>query len=59
MQSRNVNLEREDHLNITEANLTIMMKFVLLSFTDIPQSQLFLLGVFLVIYMIILLGNGV
>ena len=59
MQSRNVNLEREDHLKITETNLTIMIKFVLLSFTDIPQSQWFLLGVFLVIYMIILLGNGV
>uniref|UniRef100_A0A4W2GM02 Olfactory receptor n=1 Tax=Bos indicus x Bos taurus TaxID=30522 RepID=A0A4W2GM02_BOBOX len=59
MQSRNVNLEREDHLKITETNLTIMMEFVLLGFTDIPQFQWFLFGIFLVIYVIILLGNGV
>ena len=59
MQSANVNLEREDHLKITETNLSIMMEFVLLGFTDIPQFQWFLFGIFLVIYVIILLGNGV
>ena len=36
-----------------------MMEFVLLGFTDIPQFQWFLFGIFLVIYVIILLGNGV
>lgn len=35
-----------------------MMDFVLLGFTDIPQFQWFLFGIFLVIYVIILLGNG-
>ena len=59
MQSTNVNLEREDHLKITETNLSIMMEFVLLGFTDIPQFQWFLFGIFLVIYVIILLGNGI
>ena len=58
MQSRNVNLEREDDLKITETNLTLMMDVVLLGFTDIPQFQWFLFGIFLVIYTIILLGNG-
>uniref|UniRef100_A0A8D0PKF7 Olfactory receptor n=2 Tax=Sus scrofa TaxID=9823 RepID=A0A8D0PKF7_PIG len=59
MQSRNVNLQRENNLKSTETNLTIMMEFVLLGFADIPQFHWFLFGGFLVIYLIILLGNGI
>ena len=59
MQSRNVNLQRENNLKITETNLTIMMEFILLGFSDIPQFHWFLFGGFLVIYLIILLGNGI
>uniref|UniRef100_A0A8C3WDL2 Olfactory receptor n=1 Tax=Catagonus wagneri TaxID=51154 RepID=A0A8C3WDL2_9CETA len=59
MQSRNVNPQRENNLKITETNLTIMMEFVLLGFGDIPQFHWFLFGVFLVIYLIILLGNAI
>uniref|UniRef100_A0A8C3VM49 Olfactory receptor n=1 Tax=Catagonus wagneri TaxID=51154 RepID=A0A8C3VM49_9CETA len=59
MQSRNINPQRENNLKITEANFTIMMEFVLLGFCDIPQFHWFLFGVFLVIYLIILLENSV
>uniref|UniRef100_A0A4X1TS51 Olfactory receptor n=1 Tax=Sus scrofa TaxID=9823 RepID=A0A4X1TS51_PIG len=55
----NVNLQRENNLKITETNLTIMMEFILLGFSDIPQFHWFLFGGFLVIYLIILLGNGI
>ena len=58
MQSRNVNPQRENNLKITETNLTIMIAFVLLGFADIPQFHSFLFAVFLVIYLIILLGNS-
>ena len=39
-------------MKITETNLTIMMEFVLLSFSDIPQFRWFLFGIFLVIHMV-------
>ncbi|VTJ79769.1 Hypothetical predicted protein, partial [Marmota monax] len=39
-------------------NLTSRMEFVLLGFAEVPQLQWFLFGLFFVIYMIILLGNG-
>ncbi|XP_037695995.1 olfactory receptor 10AG1-like [Choloepus didactylus] len=42
----------------SEENLTELTEFVLLGFADIPHLQWFLFGLFLVIYIIILLGNG-
>ncbi|XP_070343380.1 olfactory receptor 10AG1-like [Equus asinus] len=59
MQSKNVSPQRENNLKITETNFTVMMEFVLLGFSDIPKFHWLLFGIFLVIYMIILLGNGI
>ena len=42
-----------------EENLTKLMEFVLLGFTDVPHLQWFLFGLFLVIYIIILISNGI
>ncbi|XP_027698496.1 olfactory receptor 10AG1-like [Vombatus ursinus] len=39
-------------------NFTLGMEFILLGFSDLPNLQGFLFGVFLVIYMCILIGNG-
>nr|XP_023398259.1 olfactory receptor 10AG1-like [Loxodonta africana] len=39
-------------------NLTELMEFVLLGFADMPQLQRFLFGLFLIIYIIILMSNG-
>ncbi|XP_023398259.2 olfactory receptor 10AG1-like [Loxodonta africana] len=39
-------------------NLTELMEFVLLGFADMPQLQWFLFGLFLIIYIIILMSNG-
>nr|XP_003423764.1 olfactory receptor 10AG1-like [Loxodonta africana] len=41
-----------------EENLTELMEFVLLGFADIPHIQWFLFGLFLIIYIIILMSNG-
>ncbi|XP_003423013.4 olfactory receptor 10AG1-like [Loxodonta africana] len=41
-----------------EENLTEMMEFSLLGFADMPHLQWFLFGLFLVIYIIILMSNG-
>nr|XP_010601011.1 olfactory receptor 10AG1-like [Loxodonta africana] len=41
-----------------EENLTEMMEFALLGFADMPHLQWFLFGLFLVIYIIILMSNG-
>ncbi|XP_070086518.1 olfactory receptor 10AG1-like [Equus caballus] len=59
MQPKNVRPQRENNLKIIETNFSIMIEFVLLGFSDIPQFHWFLFGVFLVIYIIILLGNGI
>nr|XP_014703943.2 olfactory receptor 10AG1-like [Equus asinus] len=59
MQPKNVSPQRENNLKITETNFTVMMEFVLLGFSDIPKFHWLLFGIFLVIYMIILLGNGI
>ncbi|XP_058383612.1 olfactory receptor 10AG1-like [Diceros bicornis minor] len=59
MQPENVSPRRENNLKITETNFTILVEFVLLGFSDIPKFHWFLFGVFLVIYMIILLGNAI
>ena len=42
-----------------EGNLTKLMEFVLLGFADVPHLQKFLFGLFLLIYIIILMGNGI
>ncbi|XP_053515234.1 olfactory receptor 10AG1 [Artibeus jamaicensis] len=41
-----------------EGNLTKPMEFVLLDFADVPHLQWFLFGLFLIIYIMILVGNG-
>ncbi|KAM9659486.1 olfactory receptor 10AG1-like [Trichechus inunguis] len=41
-----------------EDNLTELMEFVLLGFADIPHLQWFLFGLFLIIYIVILMSNG-
>ncbi|KAM9219807.1 olfactory receptor 10AG1-like [Dugong dugon] len=41
-----------------EGNLTELMEFVLLGFADMPHLQWFLFGLFLIIYIIILMSNG-
>nr|XP_003422369.1 olfactory receptor 10AG1-like [Loxodonta africana] len=41
-----------------EDNLTEVVEFVLLGFADIPHLQWFLFGLFLIIYVIILMSNG-
>ncbi|KAM4846262.1 olfactory receptor 10AG1-like [Thomomys bottae] len=58
MQSRQVSLWGENQPEVTEANSTAVTEFVLLGFTDISRLHGFLFGIFLVIYVIILLGNG-
>ncbi|XP_004585603.2 olfactory receptor 10AG1-like [Ochotona princeps] len=42
-----------------EVNFTSVVEFVLLGFSDIPNLQTFLFVMFLIIYVIILIGNGV
>nr|XP_010968473.1 PREDICTED: olfactory receptor 10AG1-like [Camelus bactrianus] len=44
---------------MTETNLTVRMDFVLLGFSDIPRFHWLLFGVFSVIYLAIVLGNGI
>ncbi|XP_064145099.1 olfactory receptor 10AG1-like [Loxodonta africana] len=41
-----------------EDNLTELMAFVLLGFADMPHLRWFLFGLFLIIYIIILMSNG-
>ncbi|XP_011382962.1 olfactory receptor 10AG1-like [Pteropus vampyrus] len=41
-----------------EDNVSTVMQFVLLGFYELPQLQKLLFGVFLIIYMIILIGNS-
>ncbi|XP_036920416.1 olfactory receptor 10AG1-like [Sturnira hondurensis] len=41
-----------------EGNLTKPMEFILLDFADVPHLQWFLFGLFLIIYIMILVGNG-
>ncbi|XP_017653411.1 olfactory receptor 10AG1-like, partial [Nannospalax galili] len=59
MQSRNVTLPEENKRNIIEINLTVPAEFVLVGFSDIPKLHWFFFGIFLFIYVIILLGNGI
>ncbi|XP_012512306.1 PREDICTED: olfactory receptor 10AG1-like [Propithecus coquereli] len=56
---RNLNPQTESKLKITETNLTTIIEFILLGFSDIPKLHWFLFGLFFLIYVIILLGNGI
>uniref|UniRef100_A0A7N4PHL1 Olfactory receptor n=2 Tax=Sarcophilus harrisii TaxID=9305 RepID=A0A7N4PHL1_SARHA len=40
------------------SNITFVVEFILLGFSDLPNFQKLLFGIFLVIYMNILIGNG-
>ena len=42
-----------------EGNLGKLTEFVLLDFADVPHLQRFLFGLFLLTYIIILMGNGI
>ncbi|XP_074084138.1 olfactory receptor 10AG1-like [Macrotis lagotis] len=44
--------------NGAEENFTVIMEFILLGFSDLPNFQGFLFGIFLIIYASILIGNG-
>ncbi|XP_049747894.1 olfactory receptor 10AG1-like [Elephas maximus indicus] len=59
MQPRRPNPQRENKLKVTETNISTMMEFVFLGFSDIPKFHWFLFGAFLVVYMIILMGSGI
>ncbi|XP_032216218.1 olfactory receptor 10AG1-like [Mustela erminea] len=45
--------------NPAEVNLTSMMEFILLGFSDYPNLQMFLFIIFFFVYVIILMGNGI
>ncbi|XP_055993561.1 olfactory receptor 10AG1-like [Sorex fumeus] len=47
------------HKNQAEVNLTARTEFVLLGFSDITNSQMFLFVIFFLVYLIIVLGNGI
>ncbi|XP_066110028.1 olfactory receptor 10AG1-like [Saccopteryx bilineata] len=44
--------------NLPQGNHTALMGFILLGFSDVPDLQEFLFGMFLIIYVIILIGNS-
>ena len=44
---------------LANVNLTSVIEFVLLGFSDIPNLQMFLFVMFLFIYVITLMGNGI
>ncbi|XP_036621060.1 olfactory receptor 10AG1-like [Trichosurus vulpecula] len=48
----------ENTRKLMEANLTDVVEFILLGFSDLPKLQGLLFGIFLVVYMSILIGNG-
>uniref|UniRef100_A0A7N4PHN8 Olfactory receptor n=2 Tax=Sarcophilus harrisii TaxID=9305 RepID=A0A7N4PHN8_SARHA len=49
---------RQKKNQMAENNLTNMMEFILLGFSDLPNLQGFLFGIFSIIYLSILIGNG-
>ena len=51
--------QMEPQKYLVNVNLTSMMEFILLGFSDIPSLQMFLFVMFLFIYMITLMGNGI
>ena len=50
--------QMEPQKYLVNVNLTSMMEFVLLGFSDIPNLQMFLFVIFLFTYVITLMGNG-
>ncbi|XP_036620081.1 olfactory receptor 10AG1-like [Trichosurus vulpecula] len=48
----------ENEENVGGENLTVMVEFILLGFSDFPRLEGFLFVLFLIIYMSILIGNG-
>ncbi|XP_039695976.1 olfactory receptor 10AG1-like [Pteropus medius] len=49
----------ENQLKTEKSNMTTITEFVLLGFSDIPNSQWILFGIFLVIYLTILMCNSI
>ncbi|XP_006920837.1 olfactory receptor 10AG1-like [Pteropus alecto] len=49
----------ENQLKTEKSNMTTITEFVLLGFSDIPNSQWILFGIFLVIYLAILMCNSI
>ncbi|XP_028359891.1 olfactory receptor 10AG1-like [Phyllostomus discolor] len=49
----------KNKLKTEKSNVTTMMEFVLLGFSDIPSMQWLLFGIFLVIYLTILMCNSI
>ncbi|KAM9659436.1 olfactory receptor 10AG1-like [Trichechus inunguis] len=49
----------EHQENLPEVNHTSVKEFFLLGFSDIPNLQMLLFGIFLFVYVIILMGNGI
>lgn len=45
--------------DLVDVNLTSIMEFVLLGFSDIPNLQMFLFVTFFFVYVITLMGNGI
>ncbi|KAM5248380.1 uncharacterized protein ACOB6Z_010539 [Ctenodactylus gundi] len=58
MQPGRINVQKESRWSVPAANLSTRTDFVLLGFSDVPRLHFFLFGVFLLIYVIILVGNG-
>ena len=52
-------LQMEYKLRTEKSNMTTMMEFILLGFSDIPNFQWILLGIFLVLYLTILMCKSV
>ena len=52
-------LQMENKFKREKSNVTTMMEFVLLGFSDIPNIQWILFGIFLVIYLTILMCNSI
>ncbi|XP_043827758.1 olfactory receptor 10AG1-like [Dromiciops gliroides] len=48
----------EETGKMERSNVTFVVEFILLGFPDLPNIQRLLFGIFLVIYMSILIGNG-
>ena len=52
-------LQMENKFKTEKSNVTTKMEFVLLGFSDIPNTQWILFGIFLVIYLTILMCNSI
>ena len=52
-------LQMEYKLRTEKSNITTMMEFILLGFSDSPNFQWILFGIFLVLYLTILMCNSV